>query len=90
MMKLIRAGLIKLIRLYQNSLSLLVGRQCRFLPTCSAYAIEAIERYGTIRGIYLTIWRILRCHPLGDAGWDPVPSTFTWKFWKIRAEKSKI
>lgn len=65
--------LIFLIRLYQAGLSPLMGGQCRFMPTCSQYAIEALQTHGAIRGSWLTLRRILRCHPLGGMGYDPVP-----------------
>ena len=61
------------IRLYQLTLSPLLGPACRFTPTCSAYAIEAIDTYGAARGVGLAIKRLLRCHPFGGAGYDPVP-----------------
>ena len=64
--------LIKLIRLYQK----IPGNfhnQCRFVPTCSNYAIEAIERFGSVKGSYLAIKRIFRCNPWGGFGFDPVP-----------------
>ena len=64
--------LIKLIRLYQK----IPGEfhnNCNFTPTCSNYAIEAIERFGSIKGSYLTFKRILRCNPFGKIGYDPVP-----------------
>ncbi|MDY3114399.1 MAG: membrane protein insertion efficiency factor YidD [Sutterella sp.] len=67
------------IRLYQWTLSPWVGRGCRFQPTCSQYALEAIERYGALRGGYLMVRRLLRCHPLGGCGYDPVPETFSWR-----------
>jgi putative membrane protein insertion efficiency factor len=51
-----------------------LGRCCRFHPTCSAYAHEAIQQLGPVRGIRLSLWRILRCHPFSDGGFDPVPS----------------
>ena len=63
-----------LVRLYQLTLSPWVGRSCRFVPTCSNYAIEALEKYGAVKGTYLTIYRLLRCHPLGGRGLDPVPA----------------
>ena len=55
--------------------SLTAGRPspCRFDPTCSAYALEALERHGAARGTWLTVRRIVRCHPWGGTGWDPVP-----------------
>ena len=64
--------LIKLIKLYQIT-PLSTHSNCRFIPTCSNYAIEAIDRYGTLKGSYFTIKRILRCRPLGKYGYDPVP-----------------
>lgn len=70
-----------LVRLYQLTLSPWVGRSCRFVPTCSNYAIEALEKYGAVKGTYLTICRLLRCHPLGGRGLDPVPAKFRWRCW---------
>lgn len=63
---------ILLIRFYQMFISPLLGKNCRFYPTCSAYSIEAIEKYGAINGLFLTIKRILRCHPFSKGGYDPV------------------
>ena len=62
-----------LIRAYQVTISPLLGSHCRFTPTCSAYAMEAIERYGALKGSWLAVKRIGRCHPLCDGGYDPVP-----------------
>jgi putative membrane protein insertion efficiency factor len=62
-----------LIRLYQRALSPVLGVHCRFHPTCSAYAREAIEKYGFLQGVWLGIRRLLRCHPLHRGGFDPVP-----------------
>lgn|GEM_PF-1425621 len=64
-----------LIRAYQVVLSPLLGQSCRFTPTCSAYALEALDRHGLLRGGWLAAWRILRCHPWGGMGYDPVPAT---------------
>lgn len=64
---------ITLIRFYQRALSPLLPPACRFQPTCSAYAIEAYEKHGTLRGTWLTVRRIGRCHPFHPGGWDPVP-----------------
>ena len=61
------------IRWYQRNVSPGVGPACRFQPTCSHYAYEAVERHGTMRGIAMGAWRILRCNPLNDGGYDPVP-----------------
>ncbi len=68
-----RHALIALIRFYQLALSPLMGQNCRFYPTCSAYGVEAIEKHGAIKGGYLTVRRILRCNPLCEGGFDPVP-----------------
>ena len=67
-----RRAAILLVRLYQATLSPLIGRQCRFQPTCSNYFIEALERNGLFRGTLLGLRRILRCHPLARGGYDPV------------------
>ena len=64
-----------LIRTYQWLLSPLLGSNCRFHPTCSAYAAEAISEHGTVRGTWLALRRIGRCHPWGGSGFDPVPPT---------------
>lgn len=65
-------GLILLVRLYQVSLSPLIGRQCRFVPTCSGYFIEAVRKHGPLRGLLMGTWRICRCNPLCRGGYDPV------------------
>lgn len=65
--------LILLIRIYQLTLSPFIGRNCRYTPTCSNYGIEAIKKYGAIKGGWLTIKRILSCNPWGGSGYDPVP-----------------
>lgn len=65
--------LIVLVRLYQVTLGWIMGGHCRFHPTCSEYSIEALRIHGALRGSWLTIWRILRCHPFGGHGFDPVP-----------------
>ena len=64
-----------LIRLYQLTLSGLLGRQCRYLPTCSAYMDEAIARHGAWAGAWMGAARICRCHPLGGSGYDPTPKS---------------
>jgi putative membrane protein insertion efficiency factor len=65
-------GLIFLVRLYQASLSRWLGGQCRFVPTCSQYCIEAVRAKGAIRGGLKGLWRVLRCHPFSRGGYDPV------------------
>lgn len=68
-----RRLILGLIRLYRAALSPLLPPACRFLPTCSEYAAEAVRRHGAARGSWLAVRRLLRCHPLGGRGWDPVP-----------------
>lgn len=62
-----------LIRVYQYGISPFLGRSCRFEPSCSEYAVESLERYGIIRGLWLAIRRVGRCHPWHPGGYDPVP-----------------
>ena len=70
---LVRAALLGLIRLYQLTLSPWLGNPCRYEPTCSHYAAEAVARFGARRGVWLAAKRIGRCHPWGRSGYDPVP-----------------
>lgn len=65
--------LILPIRFYQRYISLMLPPACRFTPTCSQYAVEALQKYGPLKGLYLAVKRILRCHPWGGSGYDPVP-----------------
>jgi len=76
--KLLSAILILPIQFYRACISPLTPSSCRFTPTCSAYAIEAIKRHGPLKGLYLSVRRILRCHPWGGSGYDPVPENFHW------------
>jgi putative membrane protein insertion efficiency factor len=69
----VKAVALALIRLYQLTLSPLLGNRCRFHPTCSVYTGEAIAKYGVLRGTYLGTRRLLRCHPFHAGGIDPVP-----------------
>ena len=71
-----REVLILLIRFYRRFLSPLKPRTCRFHPTCSAYALEALARHGAVWGSYLAVRRVLRCHPWNPGGLDPVPVLF--------------
>ncbi len=79
---------IALIGVYQASLShvfAFLGVRCRHAPSCSAYAAEAFRRHGAWRGLWLTLSRISRCHPLGSHGWDPPPERLApagWRFWR--------
>lgn len=68
-----KRALIWLIAFYQKQISPLLPGSCRFVPTCSEYAIEAIRTWGVLRGLGLSIWRILRCNPFCKGGYDPVP-----------------
>ena len=63
---------IKLIKLYQFTISPLLGTNCRFVPSCSNYAIQSIEKTGVVKGVYFSLRRILKCHPFGGSGYDPV------------------
>lgn len=74
--------LIGLIRFYKKCISPALPPACRFQPTCSVYAIEAIQRFGVLRGGLLAVWRILRCNPFCRAGYDPVPETFHLPPWR--------
>lgn len=67
--------LLSFIRLYRRWISPMTPPSCRFTPTCSAYAEEAVHRHGAARGGWLALRRVLRCHPFGGSGYDPVPGT---------------
>ena len=69
----VRTALILLVRAYQVTLSPLFSGCCRFEPSCSNYMIEALQTHGVAKGLYLGILRLLRCHPFGKSGYDPVP-----------------
>jgi uncharacterized protein len=64
---------IVLIRIYQWGISPWLGPKCRFTPTCSHYAVDALKKYGLFKGAWLAARRILKCHPWGESGYDPVP-----------------
>jgi len=63
------------IRFYQYAISPMMASHCRYYPTCSQYAVEAISHHGGMKGLFLSIKRLLRCHPWGKGGYDPVPGT---------------
>jgi putative membrane protein insertion efficiency factor len=71
-MKALRALVIAPIRLYQVLLSPMVGERCKYYPSCSQYAVDAVSRYGILRGLVLSGWRLLRCNPWSRGGFDPV------------------
>lgn len=70
-----QALLIQLIRMYQRLVSPLIPPRCRFYPTCSSYAVEALRQHGVLPGSWLTLRRLVRCHPLNPGGVDPVPKS---------------
>jgi hypothetical protein len=72
MNRAMRKALVALLRGYKWALSPLLLPACRYVPTCSEYAMEAVDRYGIVRGGCLAIWRVLRCHPFVKGGFDPV------------------
>ncbi|MBP1890794.1 putative membrane protein insertion efficiency factor [Clostridium moniliforme] len=67
-----KRSLINLIRFYRKNISPLKNPCCKYVPTCSQYAIEAIEKYGAFKGSLMALWRILRCNPFSKGGYDPV------------------
>ena len=75
MARILAWPLIGLVKVYRVAISPWLGPSCRFQPTCSAYAIEALETHGAWRGSLLTVRRLSRCHPWGGSGYDPVPGT---------------
>ncbi len=78
---------IVLIRFYQYCISPFIPRVCRFEPSCSVYTVEALRRHGLIRGGWLAAKRILRCHPWGGSGYDPVPRTRPFLIEKPRVKR---
>ncbi len=84
---------LAVLSFYQIFISPFLGPRCRFAPSCSEYAAEAVRRYGLGGGGFLSIKRILRCHPFGGHGYDPVPHDWTWRDWTWRkghAQSSRI
>lgn len=70
---IMRGAALFLLRFYKRFISPLLPPMCRFEPTCSVYTMQAVEKYGVIRGVWLGARRLLRCHPFNPGGWDPVP-----------------
>ena len=70
---LLSAVLMLVVRVYQLTLRPILGGQCRFVPSCSEYFLEAVRRRGPVVGLGLGLWRLLRCHPFSKGGYDPVP-----------------
>ena len=80
--------LVALIRFYQKHISAHTPGHCRFIPTCSNYAIQALQTHGVIKGLLLTLWRILRCNPFGKFGFDPVPEIWDLNYYKKNKKKT--
>lgn len=72
-MNSVRGAALLLLRAYKRFLSPLLPPMCRFEPTCSVYTMQAVEKYGVVRGSWLGMRRLARCHPFNPGGWDPVP-----------------
>ncbi|MEA5050733.1 MAG: membrane protein insertion efficiency factor YidD [Oscillospiraceae bacterium] len=85
---MIKALLLALLRFYKKNISPSLGNHCRFTPTCSEYAMEAIEVHGALTGCALAAWRVLRCNPLCRGGFDPVPEKPRATL-RYRADKNK-
>jgi uncharacterized protein len=75
----VKRPLLALVTAYQRWVSPYFPRRCKYEPTCSAYAVEAIQRFGAARGLLLAGWRLLRCNPFSHGGFDPVPRRFTMR-----------
>lgn len=80
---------IGLIRFYQKNISVNTPPNCKYIPTCSQYGLEAVERFGAFKGGLLTVWRILRCNPFSKGGYDPVPEKKKKKGLKYEKEDLK-
>lgn len=78
-----KSFILWIIRFYQKHISVHTTPCCRFSPTCSQYGLEAVERFGALKGGAMTVWRILRCNPWGAGGYDPVPEN------KLKTKKRK-
>lgn len=73
LLKILSYPFILLIKIYQKIISPIIGPKCRFTPTCSNYALEALKKHGVFKGTWLAVKRIAKCHPWGGNGYDPVP-----------------
>jgi uncharacterized protein len=83
----VRAVAVLSIRVYQRLLSPLVGQRCKYYPSCSEYAAQAIQRFGILRGLVLAGWRLLRCNPWSHGGFDPVEDQ---RLFKLRASAPSL
>ncbi|HCA55290.1 MAG: membrane protein insertion efficiency factor YidD [Acutalibacteraceae bacterium] len=82
--------LIWLIRFYQKCISPLTPPSCKYDPVCSVYGLQAIERFGALRGTLMTVWRILRCNPFSKGGYDPVPEKSPRVRWYKKPKKIDV
>ncbi|MDD3921144.1 MAG: membrane protein insertion efficiency factor YidD [Eubacteriales bacterium] len=82
--------LIALVRFYQLAISPYLRPSCRYTPTCSRYAVEAIETHGAAKGFVLAAWRVLRCNPFSHGGYDPVPERFSDAFSRRRCTEDAL
>ena len=78
-MTLLRELLLAPVRLYRRLVSPLFGQRCRYYPSCSEYAVDAVRSHGAVRGLVLAVWRVLRCNPLSNGGIDPVENQRLFK-----------
>jgi hypothetical protein len=81
---------VLLLRGYQLVISPMYGPTCRYAPSCSSYAVQAVEAHGLLRGAALATWRLLRCHPWAAGGWDPVPARATPERPPRRTDRTRI
>ena len=86
---MIARALIALLRGYKRYISPHLGHHCRFVPTCSEYAMQALATHGLLKGVLLTVWRLLRCQPFARVGYDPVPPKGRWVSPERRLTKDK-
>ena len=86
---MIKRAVLVLLRGYKRWISPHLGNNCRFVPTCSEYAMQAVEIHGVLKGGLLSLWRILRCNPLGKYGYDPVPEKGRWRSDERRLTKPR-
>lgn len=83
------AVVVAVLRVYRRLISPLYGDVCRYYPSCSAYALESVQRHGTVKGAWLTVRRLARCHPWAPGGVDLVPAEFSWWSADLSAVASK-
>lgn len=86
---MIKRAVLALLRGYKRWISPHLGNNCRFVPTCSEYAMQAVEIHGVLKGGLLSLWRILRCNPLSKYGYDPVPEKGRWRSDERRLTKPR-